>query len=221
MAGQGSGGSRANGGTRTVSPAVYRRRRLVVAVLALLVIAGLVAGGIALTRMLTGGPAEADGTTAAPAQSGPSSESGEGDEAATASASPSPSAQTGCDEAQVVVESATDESVYPAGKNPVLTLTVTNKGDKPCEVNVGTSQMEFLVTSGDDRVFSSRDCQAESADLMQKIGPGKTEKANFTWERNRTSPGCKPVETSPKPGYYVLVTKLGERVSDKTTFELQ
>ncbi len=220
MTGQGSGASHTTGGQRSVSPAVYRRRRLVVGVLILLVIAGLIAGGIAIGNMLTGGSAEADGTTAAPGQTAQPGDAKD-KETASATAQASSTPKSGCDESKVVVGSSTNESVYRAGMNPALTLTVTNNGDKPCKINVGTSQMEFLVTSGDDRVFSSRDCQAEASDLMKSIEPGQTEKANFTWERNRTSPGCKPVETSPKPGYYVLLTKLGERVSDKSSFELE
>lgn len=187
----------------------------------MLVIAGLIAGGIVISNMLTGGSAEADGTTPAPGQTAHVADESKGKDPAPATAPASPTTQTGCDESKVVVESSTNDSVYRAGMNPELTLSVTNNGDKPCEVNVGTSQMEFLVTSGGDRVFSSPDCQAEASDLMKTIEPGGTEKANFTWERNRTSPGCKPVQTSPKPGYYVLVTKLGERISEKTTFELK
>ncbi|GAA1336458.1 hypothetical protein GCM10009611_01580 [Arthrobacter roseus] len=191
-----------------------------VGVLILLVVAGLVAGGIALGNRLTGGSAEADGTTAAPGQTAQAG-GGKDKETASNTAPASSTPQTGCDESKVVVESSSSESVYRAGMNPELILSVTNNGDKPCQINVGTSQMEFIVTSGDDRVFSSRDCQAEASDLMKTIEPGQTEKANFTWERHRTSPGCKPMETSPKPGYYVLMTKLGERVSDKTSFELE
>ncbi len=222
MAGQGSGPSRTTNGRRTVSPAVYRRRRLVVGVLALLIIVGLVFGAVAVIKMFAGGNAEADGATTAPGQTTPA-QAGQDSKAATESqpASPTPTPQSGCADSKVVVEASTDKSVYQAGAKPVLTLSVSNKGEKPCEVNVGTSQMEFLVTSGDDRVFSSRDCQAEPSDLVRTIEPGKSEKANFMWERNRTTPGCNPVEMNPKPGYYVLVTKLGERVSDKTSFELR
>jgi hypothetical protein len=68
----------------------------------------------------------------------------------------------------------------------MLTLKVTNGGTMPCEVNIGTSQMEFVVTSGADRIFSSKDCQAKSEDLVKTIAPGASETANFPWSRNRT-----------------------------------
>jgi hypothetical protein len=99
---------------------------------------------------------------------------------------------------------------------------VTNGGTMPCEVNIGTSQMEFLVTSGADRIFSSKDCQAKSEDLVKTIAPGASETANFPWPRNRTVEGCQPVEAKPGAGgaYYIYTAKLGSKASPKAVFQL-
>ncbi len=104
----------------------------------------------------------------------------------------------------------------------MLTLKVTNGGTMPCEINIGTSQMEFLVTSGPDRIFSSRDCQAVSEDLLKVIAPGASETANFPWPRNRSVEGCQPVESKPGGGgaYYIFTAKLGSRASPKAVFQL-
>jgi hypothetical protein len=126
-----------------------------------------------------------------------------------------------CDPSRVVVDAAVDAQAYAPRRKPVLTLTVTNKGDAPCPVNVGTSQMEFLITSGSDRIFSSRDCQRGAQDLRKTLAPGVSEKANFTWKRNRSVPGCTDPGAIPGPGTYVLVTHLGERVSKKAVFTLE
>ena len=93
---------------------------------------------------------------------------------------------------------------------------------RTCEVNIGTSQMEFLVTSGADRIFSSKDCQAKSEDLVKTIAPGASETANFPWARNRTLEGCSPVEAKPGAGgaYYIFTAKLGSRASPKAVFQL-
>jgi hypothetical protein len=99
-------------------------------------------------------------------------------------------------------------------------MIVTNVGSEPCQLNVGTTQMEFIITSGPERVFSSKDCQVKPQDLMRTIEPGTTEQANFTWERNRTVPGCHPVESPVGAGTYQFQAKLGEITGGPAEFEL-
>jgi hypothetical protein len=120
----------------------------------------------------------------------------------------------------VTVTAATNKASYGAGEKPLLTLKVANGGKLPCKVNLGTSQMEFLVTSGSDRVFSSKDCQAESEDLIKTIAPGKSETANFPWPRNRSVQGCEEIADGVGAGYYVFIAKLGPKVSPPAVFQL-
>ncbi|MBG6179061.1 DUF4232 domain-containing protein [Arthrobacter sp. CAN_A1] len=221
--------SRPSGAPRA-SPRVYRRRRLVVLILALIVIGGLVWAGIVIAGLITSGQDNADGGPApsgsaqpAPSPADTRAAAGQSDaptEAAEPIDAPSPS-DPACDPGQVEVSASTDAADYAPEQNPVLTLTVTNTGDVACPVNVGTSQMEFLVTSGEDRIFSSVDCQEGAEDLTREIQPGESEEANFTWERNRSAPGCVAVEANPTPGSYAVRVSLGERTSEETSFELQ
>ena len=207
---------------RKPSPAVYRRRRLVVGGALLLVIA-LVVGGFALAAAFKGGSQQASSTqpssvdpAASPAPSATPS--------ATPSAAPSPTAAATptCNQNLVTVTASTDKAAYGPGENPMLTLKVTNGGTVPCEINMGTSQMEFLVTSGSDRIFSSKDCQASSEDLEKVLAPGASETANFPWGRNRSADGCKAVAAAPGGGgaYYIFTAKLGSRASPKAVFQL-
>ena len=208
MAGSGTSGGRGQGSSvRRPSPAVYRRRRLVALVLAVLVVAAIVAAGFWVAGLVGSGREEASAEVAGAA--------------APSSPAASPAATAGCDDTDVVVRAETDAPAYGSGENPTLILEVANKGKSPCEVNVGTDAMEFLVTSGDDRIFSSTDCQVDAEPLMMTLEPGKSEKARFTWERNRTAPGCTSVEANPQPGTYVLITKLDKKSSKKTVFELR
>ena len=91
----------------------------------------------------------------------------------------------------MTVTAATNKASYGPEEKPVLTLKVTNGGKLPCKVNIGTSQMEFLVTSGSDRIFSSGDCQASSNDLVKTIAPGKSETANFPWSAQPLGAGLR------------------------------
>lgn len=201
---------------------MYRRRRLFAGV-ALLLVLGLIAGGVATVTSLLGGAqraSSAQDTTQDPSTEG----NGSAQPGATPSASPTPtpSASPACDQKLVTVKAATNKTSYAADEKPVLSLTVTNGGKLPCKVNIGTSQMDFLVTSGSDRVFSSADCQAASTDLVKTIAPGKSETANFPWRRNRSVQGCEQVPDGAVAGggYYVFIAKLGAKVSPPTAFQL-
>jgi hypothetical protein len=207
---------------RKPSPAVYRRRRLVVGG-ALLMVLAMVVGGFALAGAFTGGSEQASSTDPASAAAS-AVPSAPPTESASASAAPTPtaSATPSCNQNLVTVSASTDKAAYGPDENPLLTLKVTNGGEVPCQVNIGTSQMEFLVTSGPDRVFSSRDCQAASEDLVKVIAPGASETANFPWPRNRSVEGCQVVDAKPGAGgaYYIFTAKLGSKASPKAVFQL-
>ena len=223
------------------SAAVYRRRRIVAGILALLVVIGLVVGITVAVNALRGNEASAADTTEAtipgpgdtpdgtglatdPAAEKPAAEK-PADPSASASPAPGPSASSGaakaCPADVVQVSATTDALSYSAGTNPMLTMTVTNNGAEPCEVNVGTSQMEFLVTSGSDRIFSSVDCMQASQDLMMVIEPKNVETAKFSWDRKRSAPGCAEVPSNPNPGTYMFTAKLGANTSESTVFDLE
>ncbi|MDQ0145726.1 MULTISPECIES: hypothetical protein [Pseudarthrobacter] len=210
---------------RKPSAAVYRRRRLAAGGALLLAIV-LVVSGFALAGAFRGGSQQASSTQPSSTDSASAASAGapSASAPATPSASPTPTVAPTptCNQNLVTVTAATDKPSYGPGENPLLTLKVTNGGTVPCEVNIGTSQMEFLVTSGADRIFSSKDCQASSEDLVKVIAPGASETANFPWGRNRSADGCKAVAAAPGGGgaYYIFTAKLGSRASPKAVFQL-
>jgi len=210
---------------RKPSAAVYRRRRLAAGGARLLAIV-LVVSGFALAGAFRGGSQQASSTQPSSTDSASAASAGapSASAPATPSASPTPTVAPTptCNQNLVTVTAATDKPSYGPGENPLLTLKVTNGGTVPCEVNIGTSQMEFLVTSGADRIFSSKDCQASSEDLVKVIAPGASETANFPWGRNRSADGCKAVAAAPGGGgaYYIFTAKLGSRASPKAVFQL-
>jgi hypothetical protein len=206
-------------------------------VLALLTVAALAVGASFLTGVLGGGEPDVAvagqesatapaGPTAVPTPTAkpttaptadPTAEPTASASASTAAPTPSPA---GCTDA-VVVSAETDQPTYAAGEEPVLSLVVRNEGGEACEVNLGTSQMEFVLTRDDERIFSSVDCQADSQDLERTLEAGGEERATFDWARNRTVPECTVVEEEPEPGEYTLTTRLGARSSTPVEFTLQ
>jgi hypothetical protein len=209
-----SGSRGGSGATRQPSAAVYRRRRLFVGT-ALLLAAALTFGGFAVAGAFSG--TEPASSTGGATESAPGASPSE-----TAGSEPTPTPTPSCNQNLVTVSASTDKAAYGTDEKPLLTLKVTNGGTMPCEVNIGTSQMEFLVTSGADRIFSSKDCQAKSEDLVKTIAAGASETANFPWARNRTLEGCSPIEAKPGAGgaYYIFTAKLGSRASPKAVFQL-
>ena len=200
---------------------MYRRRRLFLGGVLLLVIA--LVSSFAVAGALGNKSEQAASTgTGATASAEPAAGASPSPSASDPAATPTPSATPGCNQNLVTVSASTDKAAYGPGENPMLTLKVTNGGTMPCEVNIGTSQMEFLVTSGPDRIFSSRDCQAKSEDLVKVIAPGASETANFPWSRNRSVEGCQPIEAKPGGGgaYYIFTAKLGSKASPKAVFQL-
>ncbi len=191
-------------------------------VLLLLVLSVVASGVAAASGILRGGtqPVVSQSGTGTSGQGSSSGGQGAAQGQSPVTATPTPS--SGCDLSQVSVTASTDKATYAPGENPLLSLKVTNDGSVPCDVNLGTSQMEFAIMSGADRIFSSRDCQAASEDLIKTIQPGKSETANFPWERNRTVEGCSPVAAKPGGGgaTYVFTAKLGNKQSQKAVFQL-
>lgn len=236
MARQGAAGNGNRGGQKPQRGAgrsaaqekIFRRRRaafgcLVVMVLVVLVV--LAAGVVFIAAKLpASSAAKPAGThTAAPSSPSSSAPTQSATDAPTQTAAPSATqaATPACDPSLVTVAASVDAQVYAPGQNPMLEMKVTNGGTVACEVNLGTSQMEYIITSGSDRIFSSKDCQDGSDDLNKTIAPGASETANFPWQRNRSAPGCSPVPVIPKPGYYKFQAILGQWTSNTAVFELQ
>jgi hypothetical protein len=95
-------------------------------------------------------------------------------------------ADKACDPTKVVVTPATDANSYAAGVNPVLTFSL--KSTETCILSAGSDVQEFRVTSGDELIWSSKDCQTDqlAAEIQLKQGvpfPG----SSLTWDRTRSS----------------------------------
>ncbi|GAB3269142.1 hypothetical protein GCM10027449_03060 [Sinomonas notoginsengisoli] len=220
------------------SAAVYRRRRIAVLVLMVMIL-GVLGVGVWAAVAAVGSAADVpkgatgaapdpravpvpEATSSAQADPSPSSAQETAASAGPSSASTAaPTATPSCDPHLITVAAATDKPSYAPNEKPMFTLRVTNANPMPCEVNVGTKQMEFLVVSGTDRIFSSKDCQTDAQDLPKTIAAGASESANFPWDRVRSTEGCKAVATQPKPGFYVMTASLGATTSSKAVFELK
>jgi len=200
------------GQPRRVSPAVYRRRRLVVGIGLLAVIVAII-----LIIVQPGGGTPNPSTPSGTSTVRPGTSSSATSTPAASSASGTADAPA-CDVTDLTVGAITDAVDYQAGVLPQISLTITNTGKTPCVYNVGTSRQVLTITSGAETYWMSSDCQTDAADLDAVLEPGKTEtSAPIQWSRERSAAGAcdAPGEAVPANGAsYYLTAKVGD-VSSK------
>lgn len=208
--------SSAGTGRRRPSPAVYRRRRAVVLV-------GLLAVVALIVWLLVAQPwrGSADSSTPPAGQSSsspsptpttptlpdPAATGGSNpadalpDEAASTDASAQLTPEA-CTADSVLVEALTDKETYASGEIPQLSIRLTNTSANPCTINVGTTQQSFTITSGNDTWWRSTDCQAAPSDMVVTLTAGQVveSSAPIPWDRTRSSVGTCDGERQRAPG---------------------
>ena len=139
-----------------------------------------------------------------------------GDDAAAAAPVPSPSetvAASGpaaCDPADLELSFIADAQSYPAGTDPVFTVGIVNAGDASCTLDASGAQREVVVTSGNDRVWSSADCQGETTEDLLLLAAGAGSPDTVAWDRSRSAEGCPADLPAPRAGTYrATATVLG------------
>ncbi|CAN5311335.1 hypothetical protein BH11ACT3_BH11ACT3_16830 [soil metagenome] len=191
-------------------PAVYWRRRLLLAlgILAVIIVIVLIVtrpGAATPTGSKTPKPSTGASDTPNP---NPSFSSTAGADAAA------------CDPASVQVVAVTDHGSYAADAQPQVSMKITNIGATPCSYDVGTDAQEYIITSGNDRIWSSKDCQTEPTPLVQVLQPGAPLTTTpFAWDRTRSSTStCTTTRPAVVAGgaSYHLGVKLGTSESVET-----
>ncbi len=137
-------------------PSVYWRRRLVLGLglLAVIVIVILI-----IVRPGSGAPAptpKPTNTSTAPASSAPTNAAG----------------QVECDLSKVTLTATTDSNSYDAGVQPKLSFTLQSRMTEDCVIEAGSDLQEFRITSGDELIWTSKDCQESPVAATAILIPG-------------------------------------------------
>lgn len=209
------------------SAAVYRRRRLVVLLGLILVLAVI---GVSVWLLVARPWAAATDATPAPTSTATSGAT----PPATGSASPEPTPSASetpgvvaCQAKDIEVTAVTDAETYPAGVNPQLSISLTNKGTTDCTIDVGSSTQVFMVSSGADVWWRSTDCQENPSSMIATLTAGSTvvSKEPVVWDRTRSSvETCAQENRQRAPGggasYHVAVSIGGFPSAGTTQFLL-
>jgi len=212
---------------RPVSPAVYRRRRLVLGVGLLAVVIAVV---LIIVRPGSAAPAPTPTPTFTAATKVPT---------AVPTATPTPTATTidvsklpACDAASMEVKAFVDGTTaqnYGASAKPALTLSVTNNGSAECYFNVGTDSQVFTITSGSETYWKSSDCQTGATQTLAIFKPGQTLTSNpISWNRvlstSRAGGTCdakSPAAPAKGASYFLSTTVGGVDSSNRAQIILQ
>jgi hypothetical protein len=196
-------------------PSVYWRRRI----LALLLLVAIIVVIVLIVSAL----AQGGKPSSTPSDSPEPTE--------TAGSTPTPtftSASGGdaCNPAQIVLTAVTDANSYASGVKPMISMKIKNAGAAPCTFDVGTAAQEYIITSGSDRIWSSKDCQQNPASTPLVLEPGVEQSTTpFAWDRTRSSTdtcnGSRPAAVAGPDGpTYRLQVKLGTVESEQVAFRL-
>lgn len=186
-----------SGYQQPLSPSVYRRRRLAV-------LGGLLALVVVVVLILV---RPGFGETPAPVAE---------EETVDEVAPPTPS----CAASQIELTAQTDGLRYNPGEVPQMWLSVENVGFVECEVEVGPASQEYVITSGDDRIWSSKDCQSGGVPMSITLLPGETRSTEaIAWDRTRSSgttcDEARPIMPGGGSSYHLRVF-LGDFLSEDT-----
>lgn len=173
------------------SAAVYRRRRLVLLIGLVLLVALIgVSAWVLIARPWASAASTPAPTSSATAEETPSSSPSPDAE----SPSPSPSGEAtpaivACAAKDIEVSAVTDSDSYASGVTPRLSISLTNKGKTDCTMDVGSTTQVFTVSSGADVWWRSTDCQENPSSMIATLAAGATvtSKEPVTWDRTRSS----------------------------------
>ena len=164
-----------------------------------------------------------------PGSSAPAERTDESAPAASASPSPSPTAElidgAECLPENVRVDAVTDMVSYQPGDTPQLAFTITNIANVSCTLNVGTTQQTFVITSGAETYWSSKDCETGAVDYSTVLEPNLAQTSTpLAWGRTRSSADTCDSAAQPVPSggatYALTVTVGAITPSTPTSFLL-
>lgn len=143
---------------------------------------------------------------------------------ATISPSTAPTGAAGaCTSDDVTITLAPNPRNVPNPEHPAFTATIGLIGGVPCTLDTGATDLELLVTSGSDRVWSSSDCDATPVLAPQTLVIDAEQEViiDLTWPRIRSQEGCPSGLPTPLPGTYKAVLTVQGIQSSTAVFGLE
>ncbi len=132
---------------------------------------------------------------------------------------PAPAPLQTCRDTVLQVTTESDAESYPSGGAPRFTLTVRNIGSVACRRALGPDAVELLVFSGEDRIWSSDDCNDAKGQGVLTLKPAEAVAQTVRWPGKRTKPACVVSEVA-QPGTYRVSARVGTLVRQGNVFRI-
>jgi hypothetical protein len=192
-------------------PQVYWKRRLVVVIGIVIVVIVL---GIIISKVVGGGDA------ATPEQTSEASTSTSPEPETSGSAD---AISRACGSTDLTITTTANPSSVPEGALPVFDVGLEQTGSSACMLDTAADGTELLITSGEDRIYSSTDCPDDEtiAATQLLLEPGSTESVSVTWNRQRSLPDCATETAEPGAGTYKAALTVQGITSEPATFTLE
>jgi len=185
-------------------PQVYWRRRVMLAVVALITL-------VIIVRSLTGGGDTAAAVaTSTPAATQPAATPAPSLEVAsptpetiqpTADPTVPPVGEGECSDADTSIRVLVDRETTAVGEGVHIKMIVKNISDKTCKRDVGSGANEVTVISGPALIWSTDHCNASTDKNLVELTPGQEWSVKVVWIGKQTAKGCK-VRNMAEPGAY-------------------
>jgi hypothetical protein len=192
---------------KRLSPQIYRRRRIVAIAAVVLVgwaIIALVSAIVGAIGSAFSGPTPSTAPTNVEGQ-----QCASGDVMATA---------------VVGRKDGTEAESFATAEQPYIWFTIKNVGAVTCTFNAGPAVQFYTIRSGNDLIWTSRDCDRTGLlDQVVTLEPGQSlPNPTSVWERVRSSStGCgADTEIPVTPGAYNLTVEVNGVLSDGNQFLL-
>ena len=130
-----------------------------------------------------------------------------------------PAALQTCRDTVLQVTAESDAEAYPGGGAPRFTLTVRNIGSVACRRALGPDAVELRVFSGEDRIWSSDDCNEAKGQGVLTLKPGEAQALTVRWPGKRTKPHCE-VGDPAQPGTYRVSARVGSIIRQGSVFRI-
>ena len=129
-----------------------------------------------------------------------------------------------CTDDELLLTAAASPTPARYGGSVTLMLIVRNTGDHPCFRDVGSAAQELQVRQDGALVWSSDSCGQPHTSDVRAFGPNIESRFWRTWNTYRMVPHeCEtpPGATPAAPGTYLVVARLGTKVSEPRGFEIR
>ena len=135
-----------------------------------------------------------------------------------------PSNAPACEVADIEIQAMTDAAEYGADAPVMMRFMIVNSGVAPCQMNVGTTQQDYMISSAGQTVFRSSHCMSDGVDQLVTLEPGDPRQTSeIEWNRRYSdeSSCSDPLDRVDAGNYTLTVVVAGIESQGTRDFVLQ